>query len=152
MLPNHVAFWENVSKTRVDILSTTDVEMKCSADMAIGRGPKLKSGVLFISTSIVEEQIEILCLKPPKKYYTVWEHDPVVGFFAYMHRLLHICIQCGVLHIFVYNVVHYPRPCSHPASGAERGCCRCCVRAPALHHVCCNMMYLCCISDVSVVM
>jgi hypothetical protein len=53
-----------------------DVEMKCFVDTAMGRCPKLKSGEFFISTSGVEEQVEILCLKPPKKCYTVWEHDP----------------------------------------------------------------------------
>ena len=42
----------------------------------MGRRPKLKSGEFFISTSRVEEQTQILCLKRPKKCYTVGEHDP----------------------------------------------------------------------------
>ena len=72
VLPSCVAFWKNALKKGVHISSTTYVEMKCSADNygnANGAVPKAQIRGVFISTSRVEEQIEILCLKPPKKCY-----------------------------------------------------------------------------------
>ena len=42
----------------------------------MGRRPELKSVELFEGLILVVEIFTILCLKPLKKCYTVWEHDP----------------------------------------------------------------------------
>ena len=52
------------------------IHNKNSSDFALGRRPKLKSEELLLWIILVIEIFSILCLKPLKKCYTVWEHDP----------------------------------------------------------------------------
>ena len=42
----------------------------------MGRRSKLKFEEVFVSTILVIAIIANLCLKSPKKCYTLWEHDP----------------------------------------------------------------------------
>ena len=43
----------------------------------MGRRPKAESDEFRIFSILVIEIFAILCLKPLKKCYIVWEHDPV---------------------------------------------------------------------------
>ena len=47
-----------------------------STDLDMGRRPELKSVEFFEGIILAFEIFTILCLKPLKKCYTVWEHDP----------------------------------------------------------------------------
>ena len=47
-----------------------------SSDFAMGRRPELKSEEFSLYPILVIEIFTILCLKPLKKCYTVWGHDP----------------------------------------------------------------------------
>ena len=51
---------------------------KNSTDLDMGRRPELKSVEFFEGIILGVEIFTILCLKPLKKCYTVWEHDPVL--------------------------------------------------------------------------
>ena len=44
----------------------------------MGRRPELKSVEFFEGIILAFEIFTILCLKPLKKCYTVWEHDPTL--------------------------------------------------------------------------
>ena len=48
-----------------------------SSDFAMGRRPELKSEEFALWIILVIETFTILCLKPLKMCYTVWEHDPL---------------------------------------------------------------------------
>ena len=49
-----------------------------SSEIARGHCPKPKSEEFSLWIILVIEIFTILCLKPLKKCYTVWEHDPGV--------------------------------------------------------------------------
>jgi hypothetical protein len=75
-LPKIIAGWEKVSKVRPHISTTEMIPSKNSTDLDMGRRPELKSIEFFEGIISVVEIFTILCLKPLKKCYTVWEHDP----------------------------------------------------------------------------
>ena len=65
-----------MSKVRPHISTTEMTPLKNSTDLDMGRRPELKSVDFFEGIISVVEIFTILCLKPLKKCYTVWEHDP----------------------------------------------------------------------------
>ena len=75
-LPKIVAVWKKVSKVRPHISVAMMGQTENSTDLAMGRRPKLKSVELLVCLILVVEIFTIFCLKPLKKCYTVWEHDP----------------------------------------------------------------------------
>ena len=75
-LPKIIAVWEKASKVRPHISITKMGYKENSSDFAMGRRPELKSEEFSLYPILVIEIFTILCLKPLKKCYTVWGHDP----------------------------------------------------------------------------
>ena len=65
-----------MSKVRPHISTTKMTPSKKSTDLGMGRCPELKSVEFFEGVILVAEIFTILCLKPLKRCYIVWEHDP----------------------------------------------------------------------------
>ena len=55
--------------------------------MSLGRRPESKSDELSNCIPKVNKIITILCLKPLKKCYIVWEHDPIFELKNTSHEL-----------------------------------------------------------------
>ena len=71
-----------MSKVRPHISITRRGRSKNSADLDMGRRPELNTEEFSYLPLLVVEIISILCLKPPKMCYIVWEHDPVSSCFG----------------------------------------------------------------------
>ena len=89
-LPKTIAVLEKVSKVRPHISRTGWGRSKVSANLDMGRRPELKTEELLDLPLLVVEIISILCLKPLKMCYIVWEHDPI----KYMYKTCIIDVSC----------------------------------------------------------
>ena len=78
-----IAVWEKVSNLGPHISISKMIHKENSSDFAMGRRPELKSEEFALWFILVIEIFKILCLKPLKKCYTVWEHDPARRYTFY---------------------------------------------------------------------
>ena len=106
-LPKRVAFWEKVPNKSPHISITGGFQTQNSPDLNMGRRPELKSDEFCGVTTLVNQLMSLLCLKPPKQVVQLLAARPISSHI--------LSIQ-----LFKLGMLHSVRPCPLKASSLLR--------------------------------